>query len=241
MRREIPLNNVKHDYICVLKEFIDNLKDKLSDELVMVYLTGSYARGDATDSSDLDVFCICRNMNQHILETVGICANSTSIPYNVLEINTQSMSVKEYKNKFFENWSEVAVTELNSVLLYGEEIIKPNNIKETIENTYKKSLADVIMSIRHYICVNEPIEKLTHDKIKMWILKPLMFALRQERFCTTGIYPLTNQELLESYCDENRMLVEYYLDKNIFDRDIAENHKKVLNNIHECLVKLIEK
>ena len=38
MRREIPLNNVKHDYICVLKEFIDNLKDKLNDELVMVYL-----------------------------------------------------------------------------------------------------------------------------------------------------------------------------------------------------------
>ena len=69
MRREIPFNNVKHDYICVLNEFISCLKDKLSDELVMVYLTGSYARGDATDSSDLDVFCIFRNINKHILES----------------------------------------------------------------------------------------------------------------------------------------------------------------------------
>jgi predicted nucleotidyltransferase len=58
MRKEIPFNNVSHDYERVLKEFVSQIHDKLGNRLVMVYLTGSYARGDATDYSDIDLFCI---------------------------------------------------------------------------------------------------------------------------------------------------------------------------------------
>ncbi|WMJ88202.1 hypothetical protein [Anaerocolumna sp. MB42-C2] len=49
MRKEIPFNIVSHDYERVLKEFVSQIQDKLGKRLVMVYLTGSYARGDATD------------------------------------------------------------------------------------------------------------------------------------------------------------------------------------------------
>ena len=98
----------------------------------MVYLTGSYARGDANDNSDLDVFCIFSTINQYVLETVGNCARNTSIPYDLLEINTQSLSVDEYKSKIFGEWSEYAVTELNSVLLYGEQLVEIENINEKI-------------------------------------------------------------------------------------------------------------
>lgn len=239
MRTTIPHNNVSYDYEKVLKEFISQLKYELGNALVLVYLTGSYARGDATDKSDLDIFCIFDSINQHILETVGFCARNTSVAYDLLEINTQSMSLCEYKSKYFEAWSEYAVTELNSVLLYGEELFCASNIKEALAISYKKSLADIIMSVRHYICVDEPKEKLTHKKIVTYILKPLMFALRQERFCMTGIYPLASNELLDSYTDENKILVEYFLNKEKFDDDISKNHREVLINIHNLIERMI--
>lgn len=56
MRRVIPANKVNHDYEKVLSEFVSALKNRLGECLLMVYLTGSYARGDANDNSDLDVF-----------------------------------------------------------------------------------------------------------------------------------------------------------------------------------------
>ena len=95
MRRVIPANKVNHDYEKVLSEFVSALKNRLGEYLLMVYLTGSYARGDANDNSDLDVFCIFSTINQYVLENVGHCARNTSIPYDLLEINTQCLSVDE--------------------------------------------------------------------------------------------------------------------------------------------------
>ena len=57
MRRVIPTNKVSHDYEKILSEFVSALKNRLGECLLMVYLTGSYARGDANDNSDLDIFC----------------------------------------------------------------------------------------------------------------------------------------------------------------------------------------
>lgn len=154
MRRVIPANKVNHDYEKVLSEFVSALKNRLGEYLLMVYLIGSYARGDANDNSDLDVFCIFSTINQYVLENVGHCARNTSIPYDLLEINTQCLSVDEYKSKIFEDWSEYAIAELNSVLLYGEQLVKIENINEKIQLSYKKNLANILMSVRHYICVD---------------------------------------------------------------------------------------
>lgn len=240
MRRTIPHNHVTHDYEKVLEEFILQLKYMLGDSLVTAYLTGSYARGDATGKSDLDIFCIFDNINRHVLETVGFCARHTSVTYDVLEINTQCMSVREYKSKCFEDWSEYAVTELNSVLLYGEELVHIEDIKAVLTVSYKKNLADIIMSVRHYLCADEPKEKLTHERISTYILKPLMFALRQERFCTTGVYPLSVNDLLNSYNDENGILVEYFRNREKFENDISEDHKEVLARIHGLIERMLD-
>ena len=225
MRRVIPANKVSHDYEKILSEFVSALKNRLGECLLMVYLTGSYARGDANDNSDLDVFCVFSTINQYVLETVGNCARNTSIPYDLLEINTQSLSVDEYKSKIFGEWSE---------------LVEIENINEKIQLSYKKNLANILMSVRHYICVDEPKELLTHKKISTYILKPLMFALRQERFCATGVYPLTIESLLESYQDDNRIMVEYFLNEERFETDILSNHKDVLMLLHNKIQNFLE-
>lgn len=239
MRRKIPHNDVTYDYENVIKEFITQLKERLGDCFVMAYLTGSYARGDATEHSDLDVFCIFKTINQEVLQTVGYCAQHTSVPYEVLEINSQCMSVQEYRSHVFEHWTEYAVTDLNGVLLYGEEIVAIEELREQIEISYRKALVDILMGIRHYICVDEPKEKLTYKKLKTYILKPLMFALRQERFCKTGEYPLSNQDLLNAYDNEYKILVEYFLNKDKLEQDIRLDHRAALMEMHRLVEQLL--
>lgn len=239
MRTEIPINDVSHNYTTVLQEFISQLKNKQKENLLSMYLSGSYARGDASDNSDLDVFCVFKILDSNVLYDVGFSARNTSVAYNNFEINSQCMSIDEFNSRVFENWSEVSVRVLDSILLYGNDLCNKEVSNIEIEKIYKKYLVEVIMSIRHYISVDEPKEKLTHSKIKTYIFKPLMFALRLERYCETTEFPLSNMDLLFSYNDEKRILVEYFMDKDKFNKDIADNHQKVLSNIHNLVCSLI--
>ena len=67
MRTEIPENNSGFDYEKILGEFIDMLKEKQGGNLLSVYLSGSYARGDGGENSDLDVFCIFGELSAGVL------------------------------------------------------------------------------------------------------------------------------------------------------------------------------
>jgi hypothetical protein len=95
------------------------------------------------------------------------------------------------------------------------------------------------MSIRHYICVDEPIEKLTYKKIKTFILKPLMFPLRMERYCVLGTFPLTIAELRKALEDDEKFLVDVFCHEAIFSNAIYENHKDLLSKMHSAVIKKI--
>ena len=238
MRTEIPENNSGFDYEKILGEFIDMLKEKQGGNLLSVYLAGSYARGDGTANSDLDVFCIFGELRADVLADVGFCARNNSVSYESVEINSQCMSLAEFQSAEFDAWSEKSVRALDSVLLYGEDLCGVPS-KGEIEAIYKKYTAEIVMSIRHYISVDEPKEKLTHGKIKAYILKPLMFALRLELYCKKDIFPLSEKELLEACGSDRRFLAEYFYDKEKFDKDISEDHKGVFEKIHSAVLAML--
>ncbi|MFH0948751.1 MAG: nucleotidyltransferase domain-containing protein [Elusimicrobiota bacterium] len=48
-----------------LKELVDNLRDKYSDNLSRVLLYGSFARGDATRNSDIDIMVVLKNIKNY--------------------------------------------------------------------------------------------------------------------------------------------------------------------------------
>lgn len=238
MRTEIPENNFGFDYEKIIGEFVGMLKEKQGGNLLSVYLAGSYARGDGGANSDVDLFCIFGEINASVLADVGFCARNNSAAYESLEINSQCMSIAEFKSGEFNAWSERSVRALDSVLLYGGDLCGVPD-KSEIETVYKKYLAEIVMSIRHYICACEPKEKLTHGKIKTYILKPLMFALRLERYCKTGVFPLSGKELLEACDNDKKFLAEYFYDKEKFDKDISENHKLVFEKIHSAVCSML--
>lgn len=121
MRTVIPKNNVDFDYYNILDSFISLLYEKQKDNIKCIYLCGSYARGDATNLSDLDLFCVFNTVTTEVMNNVGFCCRNVPVSYNQLEINTQCLSINEFNRNDFKGWTEKSVRILDSVLLYGED------------------------------------------------------------------------------------------------------------------------
>ena len=66
-----------------------------------------------------------------------------------------------------------------------------------------------------------------------------MFALRLERYCSTGNFPFAIKDLHAAFDDERKLLVEYFLDEDKFVKDIQADHKAVLNNLHTLVLKMV--
>jgi hypothetical protein len=118
------------------------------------------------------------------------------------------------------------------VLLWGEDVASRSIPDHETERVWKELLAEVLLSIRHYIAVNEPAENLTFQKIRTWILKPLMFALRLERLSHIEKYPLTITDLLHSY-ETPPQSVLYFCDKKKWDSTIQSNRDLTLHSLHD--------
>jgi Predicted nucleotidyltransferases len=136
MRKIIPQNYVKFDYIGILNSFISLLHARQGDNIGCVYLSGSYARGEATDWSDLDVFCIFHILTPDVLNDVGFAART----YDDVEINAQCMSSNEVNTGDFAGWTEKSARILDSVLLFGKDIFGENVSKTELRDIYKKYL-----------------------------------------------------------------------------------------------------
>lgn len=238
MRHEIPLNNVPHDYVAVLDSFVKKLAEQQQQNIQAILLTGSYARGDAGPSSDLDIWCLFQEIDHNVLSSVGKVARSLPVQYDNLEVNAQCLTKAEFEYGNFAKFISPPVIYLESVLLYGDYSTQKPSAGE-IEKNYKEILAEVLLSVRHYICVDEPKENLTHRKVSTFILKPLMFALRLERFAYTGSYPLSTNELLHA-CDPHiTVLIDWFLDADLLQRCIAENHYLVLETMSDLIENLL--
>ena len=232
MRTQIPENAVSHDYIRVLDEFVALLLDRQRENLVCALLSGSYARGEATEESDLDVYCVFQRITVDVLTDVGFCARNTSVSYEELEINTQCLGMDEFCCSDFASWSERSVKILDGVFLYGDDIYGSEVSTAELRGIYTNHLVDILMTIRHYISVDEPAEKLPYTKVKANILKPLMFALQLERYCTKGAFPLTLQELEDALEERGKRIVALLRDERLYAKRVAEDHRAVLHDLH---------
>lgn len=137
MRTEIPNNNVSIDYKNILDNFITSLVNKQKNNLISVYMNGSYARGDATDLSDLDIFCIFAHLDNNVLNDVGDTTRNTTILFGKFEINSQCFSLNEIEDPSFINWREKSVRILDSVFLLIEYFRNQEKLDNDIKTNHK--------------------------------------------------------------------------------------------------------
>jgi predicted nucleotidyltransferase len=239
MNKNLPNNDIFVDYKKILNIFVNNIQNIANGNLICVFITGSFARGEATEKSDLDVWCVFNDLDTDTLNKIGEISRNFPVNYNDLELNSQCLTLEEFNSGYFSKFLAYPIIYLEGILLFGEDITtKPLKNKE-IEKIMKEFLVEILMSIRHYISVDEPAEKLTHQKVKTWILKPLMFVLRLERYLCRNQYPLTINDLLSAY-DVPPIPILYFMDKEKWENDITNFKNKTLFLLHEIVCKIIK-
>lgn len=261
MKRQIPFNKVPIDYTSLLEDLVNAWVKDQGDNIISIFIIGSYARGEATAASDIDIWVILKHLDFEVLNALGTTSKRLSMLYQNIRINPQCFSLYEATQRHFEHWIEGPVKILDAAIIYGEDLFCGDVNIEVIKSIYKKYLVDIIMGIRHYIAEDAPMEKLTHNRLNVNILKPLLFSLRMERYCKTGQYPVSNKELIESYATtkcipesdhvSNREadpdmggqdiveLIEYSLYHEKLTLSIATDHKAVLKKMHDAVMGLL--
>jgi predicted nucleotidyltransferase len=240
MRTSLPLNKVNKDYNAIINAYVQAIINMFKDDIISIYIEGSYAKGDAREDSDFDIFIIFNRISLDKLNVVGIITSEISKKFGNAKINPQCMDIEEFNLDFFENWSMKSIIALNSVLLYGDDLSNKNLNINDFKIYYKKSLVEILMGIRHYININKPAEKIAYQNVKTFILKPLLYIMRIERFCNIGTYPLTNQDLLELYDNEYRVFLEYFIDSQKFIDNVMEDRDTTFFRMHELVERLIK-
>lgn len=240
MRVVLPENRVMFDYKETLNAFVRLLQQVQNGNLLSVFVGGSYARGDATDASDMDLWCIFQKVDRHVLEGVGGVVQMLSTLEPSLKINPQCLSLAEFRSEPFASWVERPAQVLGAVHLYGADPIGNDVTAAEIEGLLQRYLAEVVLSIRHYISVDEPIETLTQAKLKTYVLKPLLLALRLECWCISGIYPLSNDDLKNACTGEAAKVVEYFLNPSKLEAAVQQDHRVILQQLHDITMRLLK-
>jgi hypothetical protein len=176
--------------------------------LECVVLTGSYARGDYSETSDIDIWVFINDISEEDLRKIGSIVNKAG---KRPEINPQCVSFAEFKSKSFDREFNPIQLYLDGIALYGA---LPNfELSNSEISSYASSIALFsLMSSRHYISVQEEEESLSKGKVQKWVLKPLMWALRYRQYSKTSNYPRSLENLHEVLSDNaERELVKAYL------------------------------
>lgn len=193
-----------------------------------LYFAVAIVRGDNTEESDMDVYCLFERLTPEDLFSVGDIVQRMPSPYAKFELNTQCMTVDEYVHQGFGRAFVSPIQYFESRVIYGDDFgTQPS--REDFIWFFENVISETIMSIRHYMTPIETVERLMDGRLKRWVLKPLCVALRAERYIVTGTYPRNYTQLLEQAAGlQQAQAIEWILDKAKFHRDIAEAPRNVL-------------
>lgn len=224
----------------LISDLIEQLQVRFKPNLQSIILTGSYSRGDQTNESDIDIFCFFNSLTTRELEDIGHIEKSISASYGVKELDLQCLTVNEYKQYGFQYFVSPLLY-FEGQLLYGESIVREPHTGELIEFA-ERVLTDAIMSLRHYITVREPNEKLADGRLKRWVLKPICIAHRIGRYLDCRYYPLNYKDLLNSIESlSDKRIVSWLLESATLKQDLYNDTSSVLSEISKSTQELLIK
>ena len=184
--------------------FKSKMLEQFGPRLKCLILTGSHARGDFREDSDIDLWLMFDEVNIDNLREIGnIVTNLAAGPGTSPEINAQCATSDELKTRAFTEQFSPVQLHCEGIILHGKlDLSKPTKEELLIECSRIASF--VLMSARHYISVQESEVSLQQGRLQKWIINPLMWALRYEILANTNVYPRTSDDLLLA-ASSNRM------------------------------------
>tara|TARA_Y100000034_G_scaffold81181_1_gene97326 strand:- start:643 stop:1422 length:780 start_codon:yes stop_codon:yes gene_type:complete len=211
-RIQLIENSIKEDIIQYL------IEDNLLQQVLGIYLTGSYARGEETTDSDIDILIITNNINKEIkhgdYEILLISKNELERKINkslylysqIKEAKTilndsllekyKSLKIKNYSYKYLNEIKKIIKLNMKLILL---EIIKKERISENMGYSIILRLREILLI--DSIINNKPYSKSNLlKKIKKYDLKLEYYNaylnIKKNRKSKIVLNPKTGENLL---------------------------------------------
>ncbi|MDE6592317.1 MAG: nucleotidyltransferase domain-containing protein [Oscillospiraceae bacterium] len=183
-----------------IDKLINALKNAFGERLVYVGLQGSYLRGEATESSDIDIMAVID----------GITVNDLNVYKNAL------VSVGDYDRSCgficgkddLENWNPLeAFHLLNTTKDYYGELKKlvPAYTSEDERNYVKISLNNLYHEICHRYIHADREKNISRLPISC---KSVFFIMQHLYYLSSGVFVQTKRELLEVLSGEDKAVLE---------------------------------
>ena len=204
---------------------IEKLQEKFSQNLLFVGLQGSYNRGEATESSDIDLVVILENLTFEDLKRYRLIIDS--LPHK-----EKACGFISGKNEL-QKWSKADMFQFyyDTKSLYGklEDIIQPPSLDE-IKQSIKISSENLYHATVHsFVHSNNYVEDLQN------LYKMTFFILQAKYFVQTNNYIPTKKQLVEQLNETEKEILNICINKeNINNDNPAEIETLYCNLINWC-------
>lgn len=192
---------------------IEKLQEKFSQNLLFVGLQGSYNRGEATESSDIDLVVILENVTFEDLKRYRLIIDS--LPHK-----EKACGFISGKNEL-QKWSKADMFQFyyDTKSLYGklEDIIQPPSLDE-IKQSIKISSENLYHATVHsFVHSNDYVEDLQN------LYKMTFFILQAKYFVQTNNYIQTKKQLVEQLNETEKEILNICINKeNILNYSQSE-------------------
>ena len=192
---------------------IEKLQEKFSQNLLFVGLQGSYNRGEATDSSDIDLIVILENLTFEDLKRYRLIIDS-------LSHKEKACGFISGKNEL-QKWSKADMFQFyyDTKSLYGklEDIIQPPSLDE-IKQSIKISSENLYHATVHsFVHSNNYVEDLQN------LYKMTFFIFQAKYFVQTNNYIPTKKQLVEQLNETEKEILNICINKeNILNYSQSE-------------------
>ncbi len=182
---------------------IEKLQEKFSQNLLFVGLQGSYNRGEATESSDIDLVVILENVTFEDLKNYRLIIDN-------LSHKEKACGFISGKNEL-QKWSKADMFQFyyDTKSLYGklEDIIQPPSLDE-IKQSIKISSENLYHATVHsFVHSNNYVEDLQN------LYKMTFFILQAKYFVQTNNYIQTKKQLVEQLNETEKEILNICINK----------------------------
>lgn len=202
----------------IIKEWTDDFKKTMlqgfSNRIVFIGLQGSYARGEETENSDIDVVVIFNDLTMDDLKKYDKLISEMPCRDKICGFISGKEELKNWeKSDLFQFYND-------TVALYGSlDFIKPLIKKENVEQAVLIGACNI-----YHACCHNIVHEKSAEILKA-LYKQAVFVLQAKYFLATGKYIKKKKDLLEKLSSQDKKILEiYFLIKSNEDEQIDEKN-----------------
>lgn len=187
---------MKNSYSKIIQSYIEKIKEKLKDNLEMIYIIGSSATKDVVVNwSDVDTIIVLKEYNYYDIETIKEVSNSYEI-----KIGNTLYSKKEFENKIIDPKTYYYL------YLYNNNILDISYLKKDLampEITFEECISTtkiILFNDLHNLKRTLTYENLSKQQIKTMYKK--LYVIMKSILIINGKLPKNYKETFEMFSKE---------------------------------------